>query len=127
MKFLFILLFPVFGYAQTGSPTLLGELFTLPKGDVVVKYDTSVLYAGKNKCNHSFANEISSYSGYMGIPGASCAVYHGETGCPDTWYNGKSICIYCYRHIQVKETRYIETPIDVYAETLEKLHKLKTN
>ena len=85
------------------------------RSTVVSTYDTTILNKGKDSCKHVFVEEIQPFS-FM-----SCAVYHGDTGCPDNWLNVKSICENCLRHIHVKETRRSEPIPNKYAELLKKL------
>jgi len=83
---------------------------------VVSKYDTTILNKGSEKCSHKYANEQQPVS-YI-----SCAVYHGESGCPNDWLNRKSICTICLKHIQVVESRTVIVLKDEYTEALNKLN-----
>ena len=62
---------------------------------VISTYDTTILNKGKDSCTHVFVSEKPTFSNI------GCAVYHGDTGCPDNWLNLKSICEHCLRHIHV--------------------------
>ena len=101
---------------QYGSITLgYSGYSNLGTGEVKSTYDTTTLYSGDASCNHSYAAEFVPPS-FM-----SCAVYHGEAGCPNDWYNRNEICVKCLKHIHVQETRSVVTKKDPYQEALERL------
>lgn len=92
---------------------------------IVSKYDTTVLYGGFISFNHThdYARKNNRQ-----ISNISCAVYHGLSGCPDTWEDFNLICTSgCYRHLNVKEKRYTEVVKSEYEIALEKLHNLLKN
>lgn len=101
-------------FTMPGSNLSVGRLFYTPSR-IISTYDTTVLNKGKDSCIHAFVSERQTFSMI------SCAVYHGDTGCPDNWLNIKSICEHCLRHIHVKETRRAEAIPDRYSELLKKI------
>lgn len=99
-----------------------GLVLGFGKSDYAVrsKYDTTLLFKGEDNCVHHFSKK-NVYEGMYSSPGVGCLVYHGPAGCPDKWEHFKAICTICLRHIEVKETRWVEQLKDEYAEALEKL------
>ena len=102
-------------YISSGFGTI-SAFGTAAPTKVVIKYDTTILNKGVESCSHKYANEQQPIS-YI-----SCAVYHGESGCPNDWLNRKSICTICLKHIQVVESRIVIQLKDEYTEALNKLN-----
>lgn len=108
----------------TGS-LLINE--TWPIGRSVSRYDTTILFPGVDsiKCaSHHFVSK-SVATGMYSTPGIECLVWHGATGCPDKWMNENSICTVCLRHINIKESRTVEIPVDEYQQALDRLNKIQ--
>lgn len=83
--------------------------------EIVSKFDTVILNAGKVKCKHEWAIKRPTLSTI------SCAVYHNSFTCPDYWLNQFRVCKWCLRHENIKETQYIKE--DEYEATIKKLKK----
>ena len=99
------------GFVQWAPNSLIGSANTIVK----YKSDTTVLNRGDVSHNHEWA-----YKKKV-ISNISCAVYHGETGCPDNWPNDFRICSGCLRHENIRTSYYsIEVP-DKYEEAVKKI------
>lgn len=110
------------GYVPLSNTKIISSL----ELEVKSIYDTSVLYEGRKFeyiiCLHNWT-EKDVRNGMYSSPFISCAVYHGETGCPDKWAKFQRICKSCLRWEEIKETRIIEEKKDEFEETLERLKK----
>lgn len=73
------------------------------------RWDTTVVNVGDSLCAHAWMSAPSGvsqrglYSGGL----VSCAVFHGELGCPDKWGQNEKICEKCLRREVATEERYI--------------------
>lgn len=86
---------------------------------VISKIDTVELNKGDLSCVHIFVEKDKQ-------PTANtCAVNHGELGCPDTWINTAVICQKCLRHLTIKEQRNIEEikPSLTYSDLVKRIKK----
>ena len=99
------------GFVQWAPNSLIGSANTIVKS----KSDTTVLNNGNKRHIHEWA-----YKKKV-ISNISCAVYHGETGCPDNWPNDFRICPGCLRHENIRTSYYsVEVP-DKYEEAVKKI------
>lgn len=101
-----------------------GELVPIPGNSKAVFYsdiqsttDTTVLNSGDQTTIH--AHEWA-YKKQVFSTG-SCAVYHGDLGCPDNWPVSFRICSLCLRHEKISTTyRYVDK-VDRYEEALKRI------
>jgi len=99
------------GFVQWAPNYLIGSATTI----VNAKSDTTVLNNGNASHSHEWAYKKKVLSNI------SCAVYHGETGCPDNWPNDFRICSGCLRHENIRTSYYsVEVP-DKYEEAVKKI------
>lgn len=85
--------------------------------EVLSTFDTILLNRGNIKCNHKWATKLKEVSNI------TCAVYHGELGCPEYWINNLRICIECLRHERIIETREYIDKADKYTEAFNRLKR----
>lgn len=92
------------GLIQSGANTIIKS-----------KSDTTVLNVGNEIHLHEWVYKTKVFSN------VSCAVYHGELGCPNNWPNDFRICSGCLRHENISKTYYsVEVP-DKYEEAVKKI------
>lgn len=79
------------------------------------KSDTTVLNIGNKTHSHEWIYKKIMFSN------GSCAVYHGEFGCPNNWSNDFRICQVCLRHENIRTTYYSVEVQDKYEEAVKKI------
>lgn len=116
------------------TTTILPSTSIIPLGDwtfhpypfgnqkVISTYDTTLLFKGIDTVSHNH-----NYLSESNIPFtfSSCAVLHGDAGCPDAWGNFDIICEICLRNCNVKESRRVEKVSNPYQLAKERLNKIK--
>lgn len=101
------------GLVQWAPNSLMSS--TISNTIVKSKSDTTVLNKGNVSHTHEWAYKKKVISNIF------CAVYHGETGCPDNWPNDFRICSGCLRHENIRTSYYsVEVP-DKYEESVKKI------